>query len=233
MMMRFVLTGGLLILPLSVSGKDALSIKHPLSDEDISSALALGNDLTEKLPRLFLGAAGSDFSSMRDDSNRNNNFMQQQPSVRTSGFGVEVYTPYSWLAKLVRDAAKRGKKMLPLHVNEQLRRPVLRVMCHADVPQRGREGTYGTPVDNVVLLPSDKKLDKEVLPTHTMRIPDKYATPGGGSVDIGPLLASFDLADVVSLSSLHKKGEFYVSIVATDGKTKKFKVKSKHFKNLP
>ena len=60
MMMRVVLTGVLLILPLSVSGKNALSIKHPLSDEDISSALALGNDLTEKLPRLFLGAAGSD-----------------------------------------------------------------------------------------------------------------------------------------------------------------------------
>ena len=113
MMMRVVLTGVLLILPLSVSGKNALSIKHPLSDEDISSALALGNDLTEKLPRLFLGAAGSDFARMRDDSNRNNNFMQQQPSVRTSGFGVELYTPYSWLVKLARDAAKRGKKMLP------------------------------------------------------------------------------------------------------------------------
>ena len=111
---------------------------------------------------------------------------------------------------------RRGARrcFLPLHVNEQLRTPVLRIMCQADVPRRSREGAYGTPVDHVVLLPSDKKLDKEVLPTHTMRIPDKYATPGGASVDIGPLLASFDLADVLSLSSLHKKGEFYVSIVA-------------------
>jgi len=84
-----------------------------------------------------------------------------------------------------------------------------------------------------VLLPGDKKRDKEVSPTHTMRIPDRYVTPDGDRVDVGPLVASFDLADVLSLSSLHKKGEFYVSIVSTDGKNEKFKVKSKHFKKLP
>ena len=89
-----------LVLPSTT--KDELSIRNPLGDEDIAQALALGKDVSRKLPRLSLGSAGANFGGMRDDSNRDNNFMQPQKSVRTTGFGVEIYTPYAWIAKLSR-----------------------------------------------------------------------------------------------------------------------------------
>ena len=212
---------------------DELAVQHPLDDDAIADALALGRDVSKKLPRLHLGSAGSNFAGMRDDSNRNNSFAQQQKSVRTSGFGVEVYSPYGWLAKLARDAAMKGQEMLPRHVSELHVEPVLRVVCHADVPQEFRVGAFGNPVASATIVSPNKKVTEPLQPVSTMRIPDKFRAPSGELVDVGPLVASFDLGQLLQLSARDKKGEFFVAITAENGETKRFKVKSKHFRQLP
>jgi len=212
--------------------KDELAITHPLSDEDIAQALAVGKDVSKKLPRLYLGAAGSNFGGMRDDSNRNNNFMQHQTNLKNTGFGVEIYTPYGWIAKLSRDAAMRGKELLPRHLTERLLEPVVRVVCHSSVPQEVREGAYGNAVLTVSMVSANKKVTAQIEPLRTRRISDKIRAPSGELVDMGPLVASFDLGQLMQLSARDKKGEFFVTIVADNGETKRFKVKSKHFKNL-
>jgi hypothetical protein len=66
-----------------------------------------------------------------------------------------------------------------------------------------------------------------------MRIPDRFLTPDGDTVNVGPLVASFALEDVLAISALDKKGEFHVSIVAADREDEHSKVKSKHFDSLP
>jgi len=218
----------------SATTADDLKIASPLSDAEIEEAIALGSDLSKKLPRLFLGAAGSDFGGARSDSNRNNSsLMEHQKSVKTSGFGVEVYTPYAWIARLSRNAAKKGRQMLPSHLNETHLEPVLRVVCHSDVPQDFHEGAYGTAVARATLQSANKKVTDALEPLATTRIPDKIRVPSGELIDIGPLLASFDLGQLQLLSSRDKKGEFFVTIEGDNGETKKFKVKSKHFKQLP
>lgn len=214
-------------------GDDDLSFDYPLIDESIAAALALGNDVSQKLPVLFLGKGGANFGGVRDDTNRTNHFSQHQSNQRTSGFSVELYTPYAWLAKVARSSAQTGVPMLPSHIDGGLRLPLMRIVCYADAPEVVREGVYGNPVESVVLLPADKKRPEQIVPVETARVSDKYMTPSGDSVDVGPLVASFQLSDIADLSSLDKKGEFYVRIIAADGEEEDFKIKNKHFKHLP
>ena len=226
-----VLAACFLFLPLVAAADDPLSIRYPLSEADIEEALALGKHANTKAG-LVLGATGFDFAPMADDSNRNNSFAQHRTSRRTSGFGVEIYTPFTWLTRIGRDQKAKGRDMLPRHVTDRLLDPVLHVLCFSDVPQQDLYGVYGTIVTDVTLR-STKKGVPDVVPTGTQRIPDRVRTVSGDVIDMGPLRADFALDEVVALSALDKKGEFFVVIVPEKGKEKKFKVKSKHFEKLP
>lgn len=212
--------------------EDALEVRYPLNDAEITEAIEIGRDLTKKLPRLFFGASGSDFGGARSDSNRNNSFMEHQTSVKTRGYGVELFTPYAWVTRLSRNAAERGKTLLPGQLTDAHLGAVLRIVCHGDVPQEFREGAYGTLVESVSLVSANKQVGEPLLPLEMTRSPEKIRAPSGELIDKGPLVGSFDLGQLAALSSQDKKGEFYVVIVAVNGETKRFKVKSKHFKEL-
>lgn len=212
--------------------EDELAVQHPLSDAAIAEAIVIGQDGSMKLPRLFFGSSGSDFGGARSDSNRNNSFMEHQTSVKTRGYGVELYTPYAWVARLSRNAAERGKTLVPGQLTDAHLGAVLRIVCHGDVPQEFREGAYGTLVESVILVSANKQAAEPLLPLETTRTPEKIRAPSGELIDKGPLVGSFDLGQLAALSSQDKKGEFYVVIVAANGETKRFKVKSKHFKEL-
>jgi hypothetical protein len=47
------------------------------------------------------------------------------------------------------------------------------------------------------------------------------------------MVAYFDMDEVIRISSLDKKGEFFIVVIGTTGEEKKFKVKTKHFERLP
>ena len=227
---------GLLGVGWALPPKDErLAVSHPLSHEEIESALAIGNDPAAEIPSLSLGSSGVNWSGPRSDSNRGGHFFEQGLNRRTrsSGFGVELFTPYSWLAKVARDEKMKGRDMRETHVNEQLLAPLIRVLCYSDVPQELQDGAFGNVVESVSIRPTNKKHEKVAAAVQVTRIPERFRTPSGESVDVGPLLATFALADVLSISALDKKGEFYVAILAADGEEKDFKVKSKHFKMLP
>ena len=41
------------------------------------------------------------------------------------------------------------------------------------------------------------------------------------------------MGEVLQISAMDKKGEFFVRVIGTTGEEKDFKVKTKHFKRLP
>ena len=162
-----VLAACFLFPPLVAAEDDPLSIRYPLSEADIEEALAFGKHANTKAG-LVLGDAGFHFARMADDSNRNNSFAQHRTSRQTSGFGVEIYTPFTWLTRMGRDQKAKGRDMLPRHVTDKLLEPLLRVLCFSDVPQQDLYGVYGTIVTNVTLR-STKKGVPDVVPTGTQR----------------------------------------------------------------
>ena len=91
---------------------------------------------------------------------------------------------------------------------------------------------YGKVITEVSLR-STKKNVEDVLPYSVERVRQELELPSGGVIDMGPLRGDFFLDEVQTLSALDKKGEFYVVVVSEDGKEEKFKIKSKHFKQLP
>ncbi len=228
---RVCIAGFVFLTAFASAEEPGLTVTHPLTESDIEQALALGNDPDAKLPGVFLGAAGFDFAPMRDDSNRTGSFIQHRRRRQTTGFGVELHTPYSWLAKTTRDQATKGREMMPRHVNDKLLAPVMRVLCLSDVPQIDYEGVYGTVVESVTLRATQKGV-ADLTPSHTMRIPDRVRSPEGEVIDMGPLLAEFDIEAVRALGTRDKKGEFFIVIVSEKGKEKKFMVKNKHLKKL-
>ena len=233
-MKRFTFFVALYISAFTVSdGEAQLRIRHPLSDSDIEEALALGKESKTKIG-LVLRKAGFDFAPMPDDSNRTGHVTQPQHrrSRQSTGFGVELYTPYGWLMYMGRDQLEKGREMYLRHVNENLRIPVLRILCFPDVPKNDFKGVYGKVITEVSLR-STKKNVEDVLPYSVERTRQELELPSGGVIDMGPLRGDFFLDEVQRLSALDKKGEFYVVVVSEDGKEEKFKIKSKHFKQLP
>ena len=51
--------------------------------------------------------------------------------------------------------------MQPQHVIESHLEPVIRVFCHASVPEQFREGAYGNAVLKVSLVSANKKVTEE------------------------------------------------------------------------
>lgn len=233
--LRILAIASLAIPFLASSSEDpALRIQHPLSESALQQAIELGESLGKKSAGLELGAAGSRASKMRQDANRTNHWSQQTSDpMASTGFGVEVLTPFTWLSRGAQLAAKRGEPLSMESLDEAYLAPVVRVIGHANVPKNPTPGIYGDRVESIMLRSTQKKGYEELAPSETKRIPDEIRAPSGEILDMGPLVAAFSLEDFERISNLDKKGELHVVIVSEKGKEKKFKIKSKEFEKLP
>ena len=54
----------------------------------------------------------------------------------------------------------------------------------------------------------------------------------GAEIELSSAVAQFDINEVIRISGLDKKGEFFIVVIGDTGEEKKFKVKTKHFKHL-
>ena len=226
--------GAILLASLGLAQTDSLSIQASLDEAAIGRALALGESLGKDSPGLTLGRKGTELGSMRSDANRSNHWSQQTGDpMATTGFGVEIFTPFTWLARGASIAANEGEPLDPDALEEAYAAPVLRVIGYPNVPKTPTPGIYGDRVESLSLRPTRRKGYQEAIAIETTRLSDTVRAPNGAILDMGPLVAAFPLADVQAISSLDKKGEFYVVVVSAKGKEKKFKVKSKNFDQLP
>lgn len=216
-----------------IAFEDAPKIQYPLLESSIAEAVALGESPGQKSPGLSFGTPSESSSGMREDSNRTNNFMESTGGgPQTTGFGVEAFTPFTWVARSARDAKKKGTPLKPADLPDEMTEPLFRVIGYADVPTYPIVGVHGSRVEEIFLQSTQKK-DEPLPPSTTKRYSDLVRTDSGEILDMGALMAAFTLEELASVANRDKKGEFFVVIVSDQGKEKRFKVKTKHFKKLP
>lgn len=226
---RYVLTGLWLVLFAGTTeGKDGRpELRNPLTDEDVQRALESG-----------ARAKGRDCGlSLRDSMQGFSNAMVAMGDGRTggTGFSVDVYTPFSWIAQQSSWAAKRYQAVRSEDVTEESRRGVLRVYANPDLPTRvSADGLVGTSgVDHIILRSTRDKSFEVAQPIETQEDVAYAQNAFGAEVGYASLVGYFELEDVRRISELDAKGEFFVVVIGTSGEEKKFKVKTKHFERLP
>ena len=212
----------ILTIALAVAGADRPFRNYPLTDELIAEALETGASAKGKTVGL----------RMVDQAQ---GFMRAMNTNETTGFSVEIHTPYSWIAQQASWSAKKYKTMRREDVTEQMLEPVLMVICNPDMPRRvvamGTRGMSG--VEHVIVRSTTKKGFSYIQPKETESGSELARNAFGAQVELESLVGYFDMGEVLQISALDKKGEFFVRIIGTTGEEKDFKVKTKHFKKLP
>lgn len=208
---------------------------HPLTDADVESAVKSGLTLETKNVGLRFKAASDDLGDVpRVDDERLGHWLTGSGSrMDTTGFVVEVFTPYSWIQRVASLRATGGSGMTTEEVTTGMKEPVLRILCHPNTPVSSQEGVVGVEVERVTLRSTAKKEYEVIEPSQTERLAKPARVGTVFVTDIGPLLAYFPMEDVLRIAKLDRKGEFYIDIVSSTGEEKDFKVKTKHFSRLP
>jgi hypothetical protein len=212
----------MLIMVPGLADEKKLSFEnYVLTEERIAKAIEEGQQEKGKMMGLSLGRRRDANSG---DGDRNS----------STGFGLEIYTPYSWVSQQASAAAKRYKTFTRDDVTEEMLDRVLRVFARPDMPtvaaEVNRDETSG--VDNVIICSTAKK-DYEVLWPVTIEDGWEYAyTTSGEEVPYASKSAVFDLKQVAEISKLDKKGEFFVVVVGTRYNSR-LKITTRNFKKLP
>jgi hypothetical protein len=211
------------------NGKDTKKpgLRYPLTAREIRTALSVGTKAKGRNCGLALRDSFQGFS----------NAMAAMGDGRTgsTGFSVDVYTPFSWIAQNASWEAKRYRELRPEDVTEEMRQGVLRVYANPDMPTRvSSDGMIGASGVDHIIIRSTRDRDFEVAqPLETQEDVAYARNAFGAEVGYASLVGYFDLEEVRRISALDKKGEFFVVVIGTTGEEKKFKVKTKHFDELP
>ena len=146
-----------------------------------------------------------------------------------TGLWIEVFTPLSWVTQMAAAATREYRKFTLANVTPELMEPIVRVIAHPDLPvyltASGKVGTRS--VQHVVMQDASRTITVQPVTTEPYDVPVKNAM-GAEEVYAG-LTALFPLDQVLALRA---KGEFYIVVVGTHGE-KRYKVKTKHFAQLP
>jgi hypothetical protein len=149
-----------------------------------------------------------------------------------SGFSVVAFTPLTWIEWQASQAAKEYRTFDLSMVTEEMAAPVLRIRVNPDIPSHViASGLAGTSsVQHVVLRCAQKKTVIQPLNKSTFVVTVKNAM--GGNAQYEGVEAIFPLDGVAQLRGPRGDQEFFVTVVGT-GYEKNFKIKQKHFKQLP
>jgi hypothetical protein len=211
----------LIVVPGLVDEKELSFENYALTEEMIAKAIEEGYTEKGNMMGLSLGRR-RDVTS--DDGHMNS----------STGFALEIYTPYSWVSQQASEAAKRYKKFTREDVSEEMLEHVLRVFAYPDMPTVAAEVNRAdtSEVENVVIR-STAKEDLEVLRPLAIDQGWEYGyTRSGEDVPYESKSAVFDLKRVAEISKLDEKGEFFVVVVGTKY-NREFKIKTRHFEKLP
>lgn len=207
----FALTASLLF------ADEKLFQNYPLTEQLISQALSEGSKAKGKSVGLDLQDAAQKWAMMGQG---------------TRGFSVELYTPYSWIAQQSSWGAKKYMEMHREDVTERMLEPVLMVICNPDTPTIiGQVGTSG--VEHVIIRSTKKKDFAVIQPIDTELGSELVQNAFGMQIEFESLVGYFSMDELIQISEMDKKGEFFVRIIGTTGEEKDFKIKTKHFKKLP
>ena len=212
-------TTGLL---LAKDKKEAFT-SYPLTDARIQAAITVGNEAGGRSMALILRDSAQSWAMALGDRQA------------TTGFSLEVYTPFSWIAQNASWKAKKYQTYSREDVTPDMLEGLLRVYANPDRPNqvsaRGMIGTAG--VEHVIVRSTDKKNFEVLQPIHIESDAVYTQNAFGAEVGFTAQLATFDLEEVRRVAALDKKGELFIVVIGDTGEEKKFKIKTKHFDRLP
>ena len=195
---------------------------YPLTDQAIGMAIQEGMNAKGRKTALILQDSFQSFSHSMDNSG-------------STGFSVEVFTPYAWIAQNASWAAKKYQTFSAEDVTEDMWSGLVRVYANPDMPgQVSAKGMVGTSgVDHVIVRSTDKKNFEVLQPVEVVQDAVYAQNAFGAQAEYSTMVALFAMEDVKRISALDKKGEFFIVVIGSTGEEKKFQVKTKHFKRLP
>lgn len=202
--------------------------KYPLEPKTLELAISVGARFAGDSTALSLKDSAQGFMAAMNQS-------AGTTSGTSTGFSLEVYTPFSWVAQLSSWKSKKYLELAAEDLDENATAGVLRVYANPDRPRYvSRSGLVGTSgVDHVVIRSTNKKGFEILQPTEILEDSTYTQNALGAGVEFSALVALFDLEEVKRIAALDKKGEFYILVIGETGEEKKFKVKTKHFDRLP
>ena len=199
-------------------------IFYPLDETLVENAINFGIRNKGLITGLILKDSGQSFL----------NAMSTGGALST-GFSLQAYTPYTWIAQNASWEAKKYLEFTRDDVTGEMKRDVLRVYANPDTARNlsaeGMKGTSG--VDHVVLRTTHKNNFEVVQPLEIFESLQYAQNAFGAKVGFSSMEALFSMEDAMRVSSADKKGEFFIVLIGTTGEEKKFKVKTKHFGHIP
>lgn len=145
------------------------------------------------------------------------------------GYRITIYTPQTWVTHLARQAATVGTALTVADVAPADRAPVLRVLASPSAPTIGASRAQSSAVLRVLVLDEGRR--SELLAEHAESFAARHRVILGSARALNGIEATFHLGAFDVLRGGAGQ-EFFVRIEGT-GYTKDFKIKRKHFDQLP
>lgn len=153
--------------------------------------------------------------------------------ITSRGFAVRVFTPIAWIRQLAADAAAKRMTLQAKDLRREDVLPVLRVVVYPDTPTFADAGFIGaSSVRTMILEDGRRQTQRTAVETRPFDLPLRHARTNALLGTYQGLEAAFTLDDVRALRA-SGDGEFFLTITGTTGEVKPFKIKKKHFDELP
>lgn len=198
--------------------------KATLTEDDIKTEITAGTKSKGRHQGLVLRDSGQSWAAAMSAN---------QANQSSQGFWLEVYTPTTWIRQQASEASREYRQMDPTAIAEQAKQPVLRIVAHPDMPNVvNKSGMAGTSsVQHVVLRSEDRKI--VVQPLSKEKFTEEAKNAMGAQVAFEGINATFPLDALKELRGPKGNGEFFITIIGSSKEEKNFKVKQKHFDDLP
>lgn len=200
-----------------------------VTNKEVSEAIAAGARERGKEQGLLLEDVEQQFAAglaMSDPKN-------VEKYGASSGFSVVLYSPITWIRQQSSTSAKLYKPFTENDVTAQMRADYVLVAINPNTP-------YYATAPSMELASS---VEHAVLRDVGRRIAVQPANQGGYEVNVGNaygttvrltgMVAAFRLQDLRRVRGPKGDGEFFVTVIGTNGTERDFKVKRKHFGRLP
>ena len=209
---------------LGASGLTAPRTPGRLDDRAVADSIAMGLKQRGRTQGLRLMDSAQQFMAAMGSTGG---------ATASNGFRVQVYTPLAWIRQLASDAAKEYRPFSAADLNDDSLAPVLRVIAFPDTPNtvtaKGMAGT--SSVQHVVLRDEQRRI--VIQPTFKEPFTEEVANAMGGKATFVGLQSQFPLDALRELRGAKGDREFFITVIGASNEEKNFRVKKKHFDDLP
>lgn len=200
--------------------------KATLSEQDRADAVRIGVKAKGKQMGLSLLDSGRAFSNALVASTN------RYAATDGVGFSLRVYTPKTWVEQVASNSAKEYRPFTIADITEEMLEPVLRVIVYPDKPTTlsGQGMRNASSAEHVVLRDENKKLVVQPI------VKDAFTDTASSALRDAAyqgIMAKFSLDALRELRGPKGDREFLIVVVGAGKYEKEFRVKHKHFDDLP